>query len=441
MLFEIIRPLYYQAVFDEKRETYEIKCRIFEVRVTSFSAPIYVLDRKNIIHSRVRQFVIKNILPQDISQLFSKEEKEYVLSRIHDVRVNDWQSLLKYMFETDYSFNETLLQRFVKIDSDNIMVTSEWKTLVDNILSYNAEKDSSLLNVFKATLPRGFIMRFCPHTILVTPPNCGKTEFYDKVGKRVDKLTKQTLLGSVRWVDEKSSGLFHEQYYPLIVEQIESQQVENLMGFLLSFLELGHGLVSGGGAEMEVKGACSFIITANPISLTEKKVSTLDNIIQMLSKNTLALGRRFGILAYGNYLPVKAREYNDVEHRNLIDIYRSMEERATPTLETIWNDERIKKYCYTPIEYDSEIRKKIEEIESESLRGFLYTFIKHSFAHTRGGSVNMAIVDLLPKIVFHEIYKMLDYDKLVEEIILTSSFYLEHLKKINGDSIIYVCSR
>jgi hypothetical protein len=272
---------------------------------------------------------------------------------------------------------------------------------------------------------------------MITPSNCGKSEFYDKVGKRVDKITKQTLLGSVRWVDEKSVGLFYDQYFPLIVEQVESQQVENLAGFLLSFLELGKAVVSGGGAEMEVRGACPFIITANPTSVLEKKETILNNLVMMLSRNSLALGRRFGIIAYGNYAPVVAKEYNDVEHRNIIEFYRSMEERCAGTLEKIWNSQAVKEYCYTPIMYDTEVHSIVDKCEVDVLSGFLSTFLKYSYPHTRGGSVNMAVVDLLPKIVAYEITQFGNLDAIIDEILERAKHYITEIKAINEESIRY----
>jgi hypothetical protein len=432
--FEYIRPLFHHVEFKENMEDYSISCKIFECKPTFFSPPIYVIDRKDIIHSRTRQVALKQISEKEVSDMFSGDERKYILQYISDPRIDSWTDFVKYVYETDYSFDVKSLGQYL---DENLMPNQKWNELVSNLLSYNAKKDASLLKVFKATLPRGFIMRFMPHSLLITPPSCGKTEFYEKIGKRVDKLTRQTLLGSVRWVDEKSTGLFHEQYYPLIVEQVESQQVENLAGFLLSFLELGKSIVSGGGAEMEVKGACSFIITSNPTDLTSSRSSVLNTMITILSKNTLALGRRFGIIVFGNYQPVQASEYDDVAHASIVETYRNMEERTSMTLSQIWNDKKVMEYCFTSIGYDDKVVSLIDKCEIDTLKGFLKTFIRHGYPHTRGGSVNMATVDLLPRILSSELTGLPEKEKLVEEVIEKASSYVGELRKINEDSITY----
>jgi hypothetical protein len=213
--------------------------------------------------------------------------------------------------------------------------------------------------------------------------------------------------------------------------------VENLAGFLLSFLELGKSIVSGGGAEMEVKGACSFIITSNPTDLTSSRSSVLNTMITILSKNTLALGRRFGIIAFGNYQPVQASEYDDVAHASIVETYRNMEERASMTLSQIWNDKKVMEYCFTSIGYDDKVVSLIDKCEIDTLKGFLKTFIRHGYPHTRGGSVNMAIVDLLPRILSSELTGLPEKGKLVEEVIERASSYVGELRKINEDSITY----
>ena len=433
LYFEYIRPLYYHVSLDEKMFG-QVTAKLFECRISSFSPPLYVLDTKDIVHSRTRQLTLKKVDERTVNELFSSDERKYILAVVRDPRISSWSDMLKYMYETEYSLTEKMST--VSEYIDKTYPSRKWDELVQNILSFNASKDPDLLKVFKATLPRGFVMKFMPHTLMITPSSCGKTEYYDKVGKRIDKLTRQTLLGSVRWVDDKSAGLFHEQHYPLVVEQIESQQVENITGFLLSFLELGRATVSGGGAEMEVRGACSFIITSNPMQSDARKDVVLETILSLLSKNVIALGRRFGIIAYNSYQPVKATEYDDVGHSQVIQFYRSVEERCNKTLECLWNDKRVIEYCYTKIDY-SEIWDMIGSCEREGVKGFLKTFVSHGYPHTRGGSVNMAIVDYLPRILLHELTGVVDFDTIVQEVIQRAQSYCDSLRKVNVDSIRY----
>ncbi|MGB9614365.1 MAG: hypothetical protein ACPL3B_02545, partial [Fervidobacterium sp.] len=70
-------------------------------------------------------------------------------------------------------------------------------------------------------------------------------------------------------------------------------------------------------------------------------------------------------------------------------------------------------------------------------KGFLKTFVSHGYPHTRGGSVNMAIVDYLPRILLHELTGVVDFDTIVQEVIQRAQSYCDSLRKVNVDSIRY----
>lgn len=440
--FHAILPIYQKTDVMDTPEGLSITlgAKMFAAYSTMSSSPIYIIDDKNIIHSKKTSLPITH-LEKDIGDIFGYKEREYILAKVQkDPRIEEFDDIEDYVYGTTYSFNDATINRWVDINTE--MPTEEYKTLINDILMFKADqKDPTLVKVNKASIPMGFVMRYQPHTILITPPNAGKTAFYDIAGKRIDKATRNTLLGGAKWTDDKAYGLFHEQYYALTIEQVESQNIENLIGFLLSFLESGKANVAGGGTEMTVIGACPLVITANPLELTGSHSGVLREIIQHLCRNSYAIGRRFGILAYGDYLPIidKSGTYDPVEHKALMDIYRALEERATNSLVKFWAHPKVREFCGQPV-YDREVYDKILNTDVVEVRSFLLAHYAHSFPHIRGAGINMAIVDNLPRLAMNDILFLGDFEKTVNDILEQAKGYTEEIKAVNLASIEYALS-
>jgi hypothetical protein len=315
--------------------------------------------------------------------------------------------------------------------------------LVENIISYKGETDPSLKIVYKAAIPYGYVMKYQPHTLIITPPNTGKTSFYDVIGSRYDKTTKNTLIGTAKWTDDVARGIFDNQHYALTIEQIESLAIENVAGLLMTLLEQGWALSGAGGATIRVMAACPFVATANPLALTGSHTSIMRDILAHLCRNSYAMGRRFGVFAFNDYAPVKDKSgsegLDDIERKGLVDTFRAMEERTTVTLQKFWNQQVIKEFCRQPI-YERNLYDEIEKSEVIEVRSFLLAHYAHSFHHTRGGAINMALVDNLPRLAGIEVQGggMNDLlEPLTAEILEQAAVYTEQLKAINLASIKY----
>ena len=154
------------------------------------------------------------------------------------------------------------------------------------------------------------------------------------------------------------------------------------------------------------------------------------------------MGRRFGIFAYGDYAPVKdaagTEGLDDVERKNLMDTYRAMEERTTLTLQKFWNQPVIKDFCRQPV-YERSLYDEIEPCETIEVRSFLLAHYAHSFHHLRGGAINMALVDNLPRLTGIEVTNGMDdmLSVVTESILEQAKPYVETLKNINLAAIRY----
>lgn len=438
--FEIIEPIYQRAevVNTDNGVAITIGAKLYRAFSSTITPPIYIVDTKNIIHSRKSELPLTRMTIKDLDGVFDRKERDFIMNKIKsDPRIEGWDDLGSNVFGTGYQFNDNSLNKWLDLSTGK--VTQDYENLVKQLLEFNCDRDPSLVLANKATLPRGYVMKYQPHELQITPPNTGKSTYFEQAGRLIDKTTQKTLLGSVKWTDDKAFGLFHNQYYVLAIDQIESQTVENLAGFALGFLESGRGTVAGGGATMLVTGACPFVVTANPLALQGSHTSVFRDILGFLCRNSYAMGRRFGIITYGDYRPLQDRGYDIDEHRELFNIYRALEERITLTLEKFWQHPKIREFCLQPV-YDRSLYNEVEECESIEVSSFLRAHLAHSFPHIRGGAINMALVDNLPRIAGYELMMIGDFDTILNDIIESAKTYTEQLRDINVNSIKYALS-
>ena len=447
----MIEPMYQRLDLTDTPEgvVANLGAKLYRGMVTTSTPPTYILDTKNVVHSKKTSLPLARINLARMDEVFRNEERAYILKKVgvakdpgsgRDPRIEGWEDLSSYTFETDFHFDEALLAKY--LDYGTMKPTQEWSDLVHNIVSYKGETDPNLFSVFKAAIPYGYVMRYQPHTLVITPPNTGKTAFYDVIGSRYDKTTKNTLIGTAKWTDDIARGIFDNQHYALIIEQIESLAIENVAGLLMTLLEQGWSLSGAGGATIRIVAACPFIATANPLALSGSHTAVMRDILAHLCRNSYAMGRRFGIFAYGDYAPVKdaagTEGLDDVERKNLMDTYRAMEERTTLTLQKFWNQPVIKDFCRQPV-YERSLYDEIEPCETIEVRSFLLAHYAHSFHHLRGGAINMALVDNLPRLTGIEVTNGMDdmLSVVTESILEQAKPYVETLKNINLAAIRY----
>lgn len=439
--FEAIEPVYQKAEVKDTENGVEIEigAKLYRAYPTVITAPIYIVDTKGIIHSKKSSLPLTRMTIKDLDAIFERKEHDFIMNKVNrDPRIEGWDDLGTHVFGTGYQFNDASLNKW--LDTSSTKPTEEYTILVKRILELNCIRDPALVLANKATLPRGYVMKYQPHELQITPPNTGKSTFFERTGLLVDKTTRNTLLGSAKWTDDKAYGLFHEQYHVLAVDQIESQTVENMAGFLLGYLESGTATVAGGGATMLVHGACPFAVTANPLALQGSHTSVLRDILGFLCRNSYAMGRRFGILAYGEYSPLQDEGYDVDEHKELVATYRALEERVTDTLAKFWQHPKIKDFCLQPVYEDRNLYRLVDECESIEVSSFLKAHLAHSFPHIRGGAINCSLLDNLPRLAGVELLMTDSLDKIVDDVIEEAKTYTDQLREINVNSIRYALS-
>jgi len=396
------------------------------------------------------------ILVYDDAGYITKGHSNYALKSIEDVNwIEKWLSevpedikeKLKYIVQKhgldDKNLSESLskilmtpIPRLKNPKTVSKMTKEQWNEFVESTISPNAEKDHRLKLIFKAHLLRGRMQRYNPHSLLITNSSTGKTTYYDMVGLTIDKASKNRLIG---FADAQNArpGVIDNLNIVLCIEQIESQTAPDILAFLLSFMESGKARSETGGYGIVVKGECPIVITANPTGYSLDRIDTFRALIDHLTGNLMALGRRFGIIIYGNdYQKVMIKKAtSSIEWQKNVQKFRSIEEYILPPIIQLFKEDKISKWLELPLpEYEEQGKRLIKEVKDEGVKEFLTTHFEFAYPHIRGAALNCAIIEFIPRLV--KIKATSEEDNLlITELLTTAEKYLEEITTINLESI------
>lgn len=439
--FSVIRLVYTYAttsVLGDKTANFVRKYSIYEACPFEDSDPILLIDKDGIIASGKKTYTVESMDYKSIDEYYTSSSPQEKMAIKSIVKGWGFTSLKNDVEVKKVLMGRAFIPRYRLFNPDFLsgdQGKKMWSALIDNLLSYNnVEKDSNLRQIFKTHLLRGYSQRYNSHAIVATNPATGKTEFYDKCGIRFDKITANSLIGFSKGSKEVYYGAIHNQIYTLTIEQIESQVASAFLGFMLSFMEKGESNLHVGGVDMKIKGDCPIVLTANPTGYDADKIASFKSLIDHLTTNHLALGRRFGIIVYGNdYKTVDQTAYLDEEEWVLyFELFRAVEEFAWPKISKIWRNKEVLKWLNRPIpNYNEKVKSITEKIYDSSVQDFIKTHASAGFRHTRGAAFSCAILDSMPNIVQMDED---DLDMLVKPILAKADENLDLIVGINLQS-------
>ncbi len=451
--FEVVDLLYTPAHLDNEGRT-NIGNSFYAIYPRRESTIYYIVDLAKSIHANKHELTIERITRAELDTLFNATDQTIILAKIkqhvRDPKINTWEDLALWTYKTIKSLRPEGLYYF--FDVANCAIKPEWNTLVDSVIAYKAIKDPTIYLVHKATLPRGYVMHYQPHSIILAPLSVGKTSFAKQLGLWYERVTANALSATARWKDDVSYGPFNDQYYALTIEQIESQNIENALGRLINFLDEGVGHTRAGGTQISYRGAAPLIITGNgPVNAPRsKKLSRFRELLvpYLVYNNTHALGKRFGIIAYGEYQRIKSIlennvpvAYNQTEQTDLFKIFRAVEEEGDAWLHKFWNDEAILNFIMNAKVYTDEDKKVVESCEFPEVRDFWLGHMNEAYYHIAGAALNCAVVDCLPLFAaLTNHVPALTYEIVRDKIFSLATDYLQKIKEININSLKYMLS-
>lgn len=414
---------------------WESKWRLFEARLSPKSPEILVFDNTGYISKGYSNYVLVPIEDKKWIENWLTEVPEDIKEKLKRI-VKKHGLFEKFLAE---SLTQILMEPIPRLKNPKVianMKKEDWNEFVESAISPGAEKDHRINLVFKMHLLRGIIQRYNPHTLLITNSGTGKSTYYETIGLRPDKVSASRLIG---YSDAQKSypGTIDNLYIPLCIEQIESQTAPDILAFLLSFMELGQARSETGAGGFIVKGTCPIIITANPTGYSIDRIDTFRALIDHLTGNLMALGRRFGIIIYGiDYGKVVIQKaYSEIEWRINVQKFRSVEEYILSNINDIFKDEEVLKWLEKSLpDYEKRGKKLIEDITDKGVKEYLTIHFELAYPHLKGGALNCAIIDFIPRLV-----KVKTTDKedslLVLELLAKADKYLKEIIAINLESV------
>ena len=419
------------------------------------------------VKSKWRLFKVKSepdmpeILVYDDAGYITKGHSNYALKPIEDVNwIEEWlnevpgdiKEKLKNIAQKHGLDDKNLSKSLSKILMTPIprlknpetvakMTKEQWDEFIESVISPDAEKDHRLKLIFKTHLLRGIMQRYNPHSLLITNSGTGKTTYYDIVGLTIDKASKNRLIG---FADAQNArpGVIDNLNVVLCIEQIESQTAPDILAFLLSFMESGKARSETGGYGITVRGECPIVITANPTGYSLDRIDTFRALIDHLTGNLMALGRRFGIIVYGNdYQKVTIKKpFSSVEWQRNVQKFRSIEEYVLSPISQLFSEDKVSKWLETPLPgYEERGKKLIGEVKDQGIKEFLTIHFELAYPHIRGAALNCAIIDFIPRLV--KVKATGEEDSLlILELLTTAEKYLKEIITINLESIANMAS-
>jgi hypothetical protein len=414
---------------------------LYEARPNIPGLPaILIIDKNGFINSGRNTYPLQQCEPQD---LFSSSDEwdslpPNVIVKIKKLLGNysttpkhfDWPMLLKVLYKPT-----------LRLTNPEVLNKIDWIKFVEReVLAYQAEKDPKLQLVFKATLLRGIEMQFCPHGFLSTGSGTGKSYAYEKAGIRRDKVTAISLVGTISQ-NSITEGLVQHQTLPICIEQLESQSAQQILGYMLTFMEMGTARISTAYGNNVIEGQCTFVVTSNPTGYVLNKIDTFRSLINTLGSNYIALGRRIGLLIYGGegaYQKVKSLGILDeVEWNYRFEFFRAVEEYVFSLIQKLFKEGRVRTWLETPIQnYEVNVNTLSMQIDDKLIREFLSVHGSGSYKHIRGGALNCAVIDSLPEFVKLRQANLEEIpSSLVDQLLQKADDYTDKLVNINLESI------
>jgi hypothetical protein len=395
--FDLIEPIYDHVVYTARNEMLsgiEKKYSIYEASATLNSSKILILDENDIVVSGIRKYSLKYKDPRFINKL--PDDQKAVYEKV----AKRW-GIMKTRLAS--GFDNKIYGPVYRLDPHfELPKGIDWKEFINQLINYKSAKDPRLVLFFKALLLRGFVMKYSPHTIMATNVGTGKSAFLGNVGSRYEKISANSLVGFSKGREEVHQGAINNQKFTITIEEVEAQMFGNFFSFLLTFLEEGRARVSTGGVEFEESGTCPFAITANPNALELNREDSAKLLLIKLSTNHLALGRRIGLLIFGNdYKSVVSKGgFDEVEWKMFFEFYRAIEEFCAPTIaKYIYGAKDVEQWLETPIEGYNKKLLEAYKVQDPDVADFLTAHLDQAFRHIRGGALAIAIVDNMDKLI------------------------------------------
>lgn len=326
----------------------------------------------------------------------------------------------------------------------------EHRELLKLALTDGLSKDHKLLYCFRSKIPQAEpsliapqqYMPFNDHSLIYTFTGAGKTFTAAKIGKTFDRMSIPNMLGSDN-MKQRTEGELNQQTQPYFGDEIQEEENQNIIGKLFSFLERGDVNINVGRG-LSCRGYSSLTLMGNPRTKGETDPEVAEqqnlqmflNMLQTISENCKALGRRIACLLYAPIMKtVQGNPYEFETQERLQDYLITMVALHKSDYTRLFLDKEIQRWLNNSeidVTYKNQIKSMIEETPIPIVRDFFQGFLEN-YRHMRGFSLKQAFIDLLPEYATNNKPTTEKILKLAEDHFLeVQHINLESCKKITN---------
>tara|TARA_Y100000034_G_scaffold125684_2_gene175750 strand:+ start:2503 stop:4551 length:2049 start_codon:yes stop_codon:yes gene_type:complete len=215
-----------------------------------------------------------------------------------------------------------------------------WKELVDFAVSANYVPDDSLLTIYKPGLIslgddipitmcdlRSFdvmkaMQKTAPHSLVVGPTKCGKTEMalavnaVTNLGAKYGKASSAGAVGFIS-VDKSRKGSLNEAAGLVCFDEITSYKNYDIFSSLFSLMEQGTDSITQAGAAQSTRTLATMSFVSNAVE--KDKVSSFTKTMGFITENAEGFGSRLGFIGFQLFEP-STRLYTDVDNDDVLNV-------------------------------------------------------------------------------------------------------------------------
>jgi len=354
-------------------------------------------------------------------------------------------------YDTNMEFYQTPLivnkGHFVSLNDLKKLSEKEYFFVLNEALVDGKEKDKTIVEIFKMFFPvidyfkgmnTAYYQIYAPHTVLVTPSKVGKTYTAKKMGETFDKFSSSRMFG-FSTADSVIVGELHDTNKNCFFDELQDALGTEAQKGFLSYLEMGQCTVAVGRSKLNTTGTSKLVFMGNPTdsnkevqfknkgigfnfdvienSFGNELSSLFVQLLMKLTDNFMALGTRFGVVAYSmRFKEASGTPYNHKITKKLDIFLKAVQDQLAPCVNRIFDKPEVQDWLNKPNDkfYDKAMDAISEAVYDARLKDFILAQ-KGAYKHLRGAGLYRAIWDLSYSLLINPNYLDEEIEKDVKE--------------------------
>ena len=367
--------------------------------------------------------VEKQLLKEQLEERgFNEETIDAVLAAIRDLRDLGGKQAIRKLTKLGIvkyeapAIPEKYLGELINVDPS---------VLIRDALTPQARVDPRLFDFYSTLFirpegPRPYrLARYNPNAISLINSGCGRTTMalnLQRAGFAIleDKRTVAGELGFAS-VEEARKGLLHDYVGTVVLDEVQEYEGD-ILRHMMNLIELGEARITQAGVSLRIRTNATFVLHGNVPAISpsiEKMQIIMLRMLQKMSDNTYAIGRRFPILFFGqSYRTIRWREdrLSDLDHDKALALISEYIRLRQPMIDALFRARGVQDWLNKrlPKEYISDVREIADSISDSSASGGIAVVSNYilgqeeGYPKLRGLALRLAIRDHLGEMLMYD---------------------------------------